>query len=186
MRSLSRLPRGIYWKNFMWKQLLLSAVVLFIVGSAEALFAQDFGTQDPRYTTTPPEYTTTPPQYTTTPERYTTTPAEYTTTPPAYVPQADTVPDDDDIDFPGGGRDDDDFGFGDGLGDGFDDDSDLPIDVEDFVDDYAQNVLFFDEDESGEFVEEFESATIALGLDPATITVDTAEEILWLMSLGMI
>ena len=58
--------------------------------------------------------------------------------------------------------------------------------MEDFVDDYAQNVLFFDEDESGEFVEEFESATIALGLDPATITVDTAEEILWLMSLGMI
>ncbi|MEW4562378.1 hypothetical protein AB1K70_07625 [Bremerella sp. JC770] len=70
--------------------LLASFLLLTATLSASA---QDFTTQDPRYTTTPEEYTTTPEQYTTTPSQYTTTPAE-------YLPQAGTTLPDIDVPLP--------------------------------------------------------------------------------------
>lgn len=71
-------------------------MLLAVSSIACAASAQDFTTQDPRYTTTPPEYTTTPEEYTTTPSQYTTTPPEYIpqadTVPPTGGPTTPTIP----------------------------------------------------------------------------------------------
>ncbi|MBA2115834.1 hypothetical protein [Bremerella alba] len=188
-------------------------VFLALSSVALSAAAQDFTTQDPRYTTTPSEYTTTPAQYTTTPSEYTTTPPEYLPQADT-VPDTDvtvpTIPDDlPDVGDLGDLDDDllptsplssttleaesiseDEPQFlqsvpvEDEQANARVIESDTTTESESMVALFAETVLRLDEEETQQFVTDYDEIVAELGLEPSEVGWSTRFKIVLYLTLG--